>query len=238
MSRPALILTLLVLLIASVSTAQLLGTEAGTMFYPSPLTSGAFKTAAGVTLMTPPPNVVEEFASVLRAPLFEFQVLYGLPYSFQLEGRVTTILVSNHLSLGAKYIVPHGPYGFSAGVDLAYWFGKLDIDGFDNRVKGWNLYPSLAAGYDFGAFAVTVKGELNIILTKSQRVGDIVIADDENVFNGGAFSVYIEQPLWKDNYLTLGLKNNFVKFYYAVWPGFPTFDRFSYIPEFYIGFRL
>lgn len=208
------------------------------MYYPSTLPPGAFKSAAGVTFLTPPPNVVEEFASVLRAPLFELQGLYGLPHNFQLEGRVTTIIVSNHLSFGGRYTVPSSPLGFSAGIDLAYWFGKLDIDGFDNRVKGWNLYPSVAAGYDFGKFTVTVKGELNIILNKSQRVGDIVVTKDENVFNGGAFSVYLEQPLWKDNYITIGFKSNFVKFYYAVWPGFPTFDRFSYIPEFYFGFRL
>lgn len=235
-SVPVLVAGLLIA--SSVASAQLLGTEAGSMYYPSPLAPGEFKSAVGVTFTTPPPEVVEEFASVLRAPLFEFQVLYGLPYDVQLEGRATTIIVSNHLSLGAKWVVPVKPLGFSAGIDLAYWFGKLNIEGFDNFVKGWNLYPSIGAGYDFEKFTVTVKGELNILLDKSQRVGDITVKTDKNVFNGGAFSFYIEQPLWKDNYITVGLKNNFVKFYYAVWPGFPTFDRYTYIPEFYIGFRL
>lgn len=234
----AVVLAACLLVATSVASAQLLGTEAGSMYYPSPLAPGNVKSAVGVTFTTPPPEVVEEFASVLRAPLFEFQMLYGLPYNFLLEGRATTIIVSNHLSLGARWVLPVKSLGFDAGVDLAYWFGKLNIEGFDNSVKGWNLYPSISAGYDFEKFTVTVKGELNILLSKSQRVGEITVKTDENVFNGGAFAIYIEQPLWKDNYFTVGFKNNIVKFYYAVWPGFPTFDRFTYIPEFYIGFRL
>ncbi len=236
------VLTALLFLLVTVpgahSVAQLLGTEAGSMFYPSPLAPGAIKNAVGVTFTNPPPEVVEEFASTLRAPLFEYQIQYGLPANVQLEGRITTIIISNHFSLGAKWVVPYRPLGFSAGIDLGYWFGKLDVDGFDNFVKGWMTYPSLTAGYDFGKFTVTVRGELNIILSKSQRVGDITISNDSDIFNGGALAIYIEQPLWKDNYFTIGFKNNFVKFYYVVWPGFPAYTHYTYIPEFYFGFRL
>jgi len=236
--RTALLAVSLLLLMVASAQAQLIGTDTGTMFYPSPLQSGSIKTALGLTMSKIPPEIVEEYASSLRAPLFEFQMLYGLPYDFLLEGRVTTIIISNHISLGGKWVYPMKPFGFAAGIDLAYWFGKLNVDGFDNFVKGWNTYPSLTAGYDVGPFTVTVKGELNIILTKSQRVGDITVSTDNNVFNGGAFSIYLEQPLWKDNYVAIGVKNNFVKFYYAYWLAFPTFDRYVYIPEFYFGFRL
>jgi hypothetical protein len=238
MSRPELILVVFFLTVPCSSFAQLIGTEAGSMYYPSPLGAGEFKSAVGLTLSKPPDETVEELSSVLRAPLFEYQMLYGLPHDFQLEGRITTIFISNHFSLGGKWVYPQRPFGVSVGVDLAYWFGKLEVEGFDNFVNGWNTYPSVAVGYDFGKFTVTVKAELNIILHQTQRVGDIVVSDDSNVFNGGAFSIYLEQPLWKDNYFTVGVKNNFVKFYYVVWPGFPTFDRYSYIPEFYFGFRL
>ena len=234
------LLVLLALLIVpfSVASSQLLGTQAGSMHYPSPLGTGEIKSALGLTLSKPPPEVVEEFSSVLRAPLFEYRMLYGLPSDFMLEGRVTTIFVSNQFALGAQWVYPLKPFGFAAGVDLAYWFGKLEIDGFDNFVKGWDLYPSVSAGYDFEKFTITLKGELDIVLSKTQRVGDIVVSEDNGVFNGGSLSIYVEQPLWKDNYFIIGMKNNIVKFYYVVWPGFPTFDRYTYIPEFYFGFRL
>ena len=222
----------------SIASSQLLGSEAGAMHYPSPLGPGEIKNSIGLTLSKPPPEVVEEFSSVMRAPLFEYRILYGLPYDFMLDGRVTTIFISNQFALGAQWMYPLKPFGFAAGVDLAYWFGKLEIDGFDNFVHGWNAYPSVTVGYDFEKFTVTLKGELDIILSQSKRVGDIVVSEDAGVFNGGAFSIYIEQPLWKDNYFTIGMKNNIVKFYYVVWPGFPTFDRYTYIPEFYFGFRL
>jgi hypothetical protein len=222
----------------SVATSQLLGTEAGAMHYPSPLLPGEIKSALGLTLTKPPPEVVEEFSSVMRAPLFEYRMLYGLPHDVILDARVTTIIVSNQFALGAQWVYPLKPFGFAAGVDLAYWFGKLEIDGFDNFVKGWNIYPSVTAGYDFEKFSLTLKGELDIVLSQSKRVGDIVVSEDAGVFNGGSFSIYLEQPLWKDNYFIIGMKNNIVKFYYVVWPGFPTFDRYTYIPEFYFGFRL
>jgi len=208
------------------------------MYYPSSLHSGDIKHAVGVTLSKPPDEVVEEFASVLRAPLFDYQIQYGLPSNFLAEGSITTIIVSNHLSIGGKWIVDAAPFGFSVGSDIAYWFGSLNFDGFDNTVKGWTLYPNVSAGYDFERFSVTLKAELNIILAQSKRTGDIIVQKTSALFNGFAIAIYLEQPLWKNNYVLLGFKNNIVKYYYVVWPGFPTFDRYSLVPEFHIGFRL
>ncbi|HEX9615120.1 MAG TPA: hypothetical protein VGA55_06420 [Bacteroidota bacterium] len=202
------------------------------LFYPYRPEAGEFRHAVGVTLAKPPDEVVEEFAAVLTTPLLEYQAQYGISGNFLLEGRVTTLIASNHVAAGLKWIVGVNPFGFSLGSDLAYWFGSLNTDGFDNTVNGWTLYPNISAGYHFRRFAVTVKIEANLLLSQNKRTGGISVQRTSNTFNGGAITVYLEQPLWKDNYISLGIKSNFVKYYYVVWPGFPTFEHYSYIPEF------
>ena len=48
----------------------------------------------------------------------------------------------------------------------------------------------------------------------------------------------LEQPLWKDNFLVLGIRSTFLKYYYPLWAAFSTFDRTYFIPEATITFIL
>ena len=85
---------------------------------------------------------------------------------------------------------------------------------------------------------MTARGELNIVTSLSTFTGDLEISTDNNFFNGYAVSVVVEQPLYRQKYLTLGFRMNHIKFYWPTWPLFPTFNRYYYIPEFIVGFRL
>ncbi|MEX2117530.1 MAG: hypothetical protein WEB37_11630 [Bacteroidota bacterium] len=230
--------TLLTALSVSIALAQHPDSLGSEIFYPSRLKVGDMRHAAGVSLSRPPDEVVEEFAAVLTTPLLEYQVQYGLAENFILEGKATTIFASNHFSAGGKWIFGNGPFGFSIGTDLAFWFGSLKIEGFDNTVSGWTLYPNVSAGYHFRRFTVTVKFEVNMLISKLKRTGSITVQQNSSEFNGGSVAIYLEQPLWKNHYIAVGIKSNFVRYYYVVWPGFPTFDHYSYIPEFYMGLIL
>lgn len=225
-------------LVLSLATAQHPEPRMGSMYYPTRLNVGEVKHALGVTLARPPDEVVEEFAAVVTVPLLEYQLMYGLAENIQVEGRATTIFASNHLSGGAKYIFGRTPLAFSFGVELAFWFGSLNSGGFDNTVAGWTLYPNLSVGHDFGKFALTLKFELNVLLAQNKRTGDVIVQETFSTINGGAITLYLEQPLWKDNFVAFGIKSNFLKYYYVAWPGFPTFEEYSYIPEFYVGLIL
>jgi len=236
-TRPALIL--LVATCATSSTfAQLLTKNVGSIFYPCGLPRGEFKDAIGITLSKPPEEVVEEFSDVLHAPLVEYIIQYGMSDDFLLELRATTIIVSNHIAVGTKWTLKSTPFATAIGSDVAYWFGSLQIEGFDNSVGGWSMYPHVALGWDCGKFKLTMRIELNLLLRQMKRTGEITVQHAANIFNGGSIIFYLEQPLWKDNYVALAFKCNFMRYYYVVWPGFPTFDRYSYIPEFYVGIVL
>lgn len=81
----------------------------GTMFFPSRLQVGEIKRSPGLTLATPPDDVVEEFAAVVTVPLIEYQFHYGLGENMQVEGGATSIETEKQACAGAKWIFGGGP---------------------------------------------------------------------------------------------------------------------------------
>ena len=232
------VLSICAMLILNSAPAQTLGTTPGTLHYPLAITPKEFKTEFAVSFSKMPQDVVEESASI-RWPLFTLEANYGLPENFILKGRINTQIITNHLLLGGKWVyAPHERVHLSVGYDIAYWFGQLKQYGFNNTAHGWINYPNLTVGYDFGKVALSVKGELNIVTSHTLYADDIEVSTDQNFFNGGSFTVYLEQPLWKNTTVSLAYRSNFLKFYYPEWLLFPTINQFYFIPELEVGFRL
>ena len=203
--------------------------------YPQKMQTGYLKYLAGMSLANLPEDVIES-DDLFRAPLFKFHALYGFPKNFLIEGSLNTNIVTWHLSLGAKWNYVLDKFAFALGYDVAYLFGGLRQFGFDSSIKGWMNYPNIAIGYKFSRFTVSVKGELVIVTSLTQTADDLKVASDFNTFSGYTLTTAVEQPLWKDNYFLVGLKINWVKFYYPQWAAFSTFERLFFIPEFTVGF--
>jgi hypothetical protein len=206
-------------------------------FYPHSLNNNEIIQTAGLASAKLPEDVVET-DDVFRAPLFSYRIKYGLPVNTLAEGSFETNFITFHFAAGGKWNHEFGKFSLSAGSDIAFWFGRLKQFGFDTKIDGWNLYPNLSFGYAFERFSVSIKSELLIILAQSTRNGDTKTENIYDTFSGYSFGVYIEQPLWKDNFVVIGIKSNFTKFYYPLWSAFSTFDRFFYIPEFVFSFNL
>jgi len=205
--------------------------------YPQRMQSGNIKYFAGMSLANLPEDVIET-DDIIRAPLFQFNMLYGIPKNFLIDGSLNTNFITFHISLGAKWNYVFNKFSFALGYDVAYMFGGLRQFGFDTSIKGWINYPNLTIGYEFSKFTISVKGELILVTSLTQTADDLELATDVNSFSGYAITTVIEQPLWNENYLLIGLKANFVKFYYPQWAAFSTFDRFFFIPELTVGFVL
>jgi len=224
----------LFLLMANRASAQ----SADYFMYPRPLDINEFNSSIGVGLVGLPEDQAEEASTMIRAPLLNYQVLFGLPSDFQLYGAAHTNIATFHFTLGPKWRLNIGNFALALGYDFAYWFGKLEQYGFNSEVRGWSSYPNLTLGYDFARFAVSVKGTLIILNSLDELQDDIEISTDYETVSGGSLGFYIEQPLWKNNYLLLGFKINYTKFYYPTWALYTTFNRYLYIPEFILGFNL
>jgi hypothetical protein len=209
------------------------GTES--FLYPQRMQSGNLKFLAGLALANLPEDVVES-DDLFRAPLFKFHILYGIPHNFLIDGSLNTNLITWHFSIGTKWNYVFDEFSFALGYDVAYLFGGLRQFGFDSSIKGWINYPNVTVGYKFKKFTISVKGELILIQSMKQTADDLEVASDINTFSGYAVTVVVEQPLWKENYLLIGIKANYAKFYYPQWAAFSTFDRLFFIPEITVGF--
>lgn len=217
---------------------NLLAQEKNYFIYPQQLPFEKYKSSVGLGLADLPEDQVEEASTFIRGPIFNYQALFGLPNNFQIYGAVFTNIATFHFSLGPRWTYQLNHFAFALGYDIGYWFGELNQFGYNSKVKGWIHYPNLTIGYDSKNFTISLKSELIIQTSRTDKSDDVEIETDFDSISGLIIGLYIEQPLWKDNYVLLGLRMNYTKFYYPIWAAFPTFNRYFYIPEIMIGFNI
>ena len=232
----ATFLILQVFIYNQILLAQQLNFNENAFFYPHSFRSGQIISSLGLSTAKLPEDVVET-DDIFRAPLFSYKLKYGLPENFLAEGGLETNLITFHFSAGPKWNYEDNKWGFSVGGDIAYWFGQLEQFGFDTKFNGWILYPNLSAGYRFNKFTLSLKSEVVLNLAETSTNGELEISDDLDFYNGWTIGVYLEQPLWKDNYVVIGIRSTFLKFYYPMWAAFSTFDRTFFIPEALFSFN-
>jgi len=234
-----LILTCLIMLssfkLNGLAQSNIIGEES--FVYPTGIPTGTFKNLVGLSLANLPEDVIET-DDLFRAPLFSYSVKFGLPKNFLIDASVNTNFITFQFTLGGKWIYSIDKFSFAPGYDLAYFFGQLNHFGFNSKVNGWINYPNLTVGYAFNDFTLSVKGELILVTNINESEDDLELSRDDNFFSGYAITAAIEQPLWKENYILLGIKLNFAKFYYPQWAAFSTFNRLFFIPELMVGFIL
>jgi hypothetical protein len=206
------------------------------IFFPHPIPEHQWKVSVGLTTTTPAKELTEEVA--IRAPSFDAHALYGLPENLSLDGRVISQVVQNHFSLGPRWSQPLGRFTFGLGYDVAYWFGALEVGGFDSKAHGWLNYPSISLGYAWDDVLLTLKFEAVLTTSYTSFVGENEVSSDVDAFSGTAYAIYIEQPFWKDTHVTLGFRATYTKFHWMAWALFSTFDRYLFFPEMTIGFIL
>lgn len=206
-------------------------------YYPDPQKDNRITHTIGLSTAELPEDIVET-EDIYRAPLFYYRIKYSLPRNLIIEGSFETNIITYQVAAGPAWNYNFENFGISLGTDAGWWFGVLNTEGFNTDIHGWNLYPNFSMGYNFPNFTVTLKSELMLILDQITKVGTIKERTNYSTVSGYSFAVYLEQPLWKDNYIVLGMKFNFTRFYSPLWAAFPTFERNIYISEIIIGFNL
>ncbi len=222
----------------AVYNAQYETTAEKSFVYPYKLKFGEVKHLTSLTLAKLPEDAVEEASSYIYAPLINYNILYGLPFGFVAHGNVTTNWITFHLSLGPKWNYQFKRVSVSLGYDVAYVYGRLFKFGFNSKIKGWLNYPNITLGIAFNRFTMSFRADATFITSLEQFNDDIEIGTDKNRIAGVSLGVFIEQPLWNNNYVTLAFKGNYTRLYYPAWAVFPTWDRYNFIPEVIIGFVL
>jgi len=187
-----------------------------------------YKASIGFSMVQPPKDMVE---TAIQAPLFNFHGIVTLPWKFIVEGDVTSLIVSNQISLGPGINFSKDNFGLKLGWDAAFVFGQLKQFGFNNTTKAWLQYPNISASYQWNKMIFTLKAEAIVVSWVETKTGENQLSTDRNFFNGYSGAFYLEQRLHKNKVLVIGFKDSYVKYYWPVWLTFSTFNRFYHVPE-------
>ncbi|MDZ4714513.1 MAG: hypothetical protein SH819_03500 [Cytophagales bacterium] len=235
MPAKVLIILLTGCLLPSWAQAQDFDITQASLYYPHRFVPGDLKMEVALSQIKLPFDWLE---TSVQAPLFQFHVNYGLPKNFSLDSRFSTLLVSNQISVGPRWHFQRNKFSFNLGYDVGFAFGYLNQFGFDTSASTWINYPNFSLGYRLGEITFTLKGEVVIVTSLFSSQGDNVVESEKNFFNGYTLGLYMEQRLYRNKVLVLGIKNNYARYHYMAWPAFSTFNRFYSMPEFYIGLVL
>ena len=194
--------------------------------------SGQLKAVVGLTSTKFPLDFVE---SALRVPLIDLSATVGLPQGFDLSANINSIYIANQARIGLHWNKPWKKFSTKIGYDMGFIFGALTQYGFNNRTSAWAHYPNASLGFKIKDIAITVKSDINIITYINTTAGGIKVTEFSDFFNGGSVGIYVEQRLWANHVLIVGCRDNYVKYYYPVWPSFSAFNRKYHNIEFSLG---
>jgi len=210
----------------------------GTMQYPQTMKPWSDKMALGASLISMPSAIALD-GSTIHWPLLVYENTLGLPAHFTLATTFSTEIITNHVEVMPRWQVALSPrWHGDLGLGVAYCFGRMTVDNFDNRINGWFAYPQVGLGYDWGKLALTFQAKADWIMSLHTQSGGLIADYSKNWLSGSSFRLILEQPIWKHTTLGFGLQANYLKFYYPQWPLFPTLDHHFWIPEAQLYFTL
>jgi hypothetical protein len=172
--------------------------------------------------------------NALQAPLIDLHLTFGLPSGFSLEGDLTTLFVSNQVTLGARWNYIHRNFSFNLGYDLGYALGMMNIGGFSNTGMALFHYPNFSVGFKTRTLAFTFKGEAVVAAWSQMKTGENLVVHSNNMFDGVTGAIYMEQRIFRHKILVIGFKENYLKYYWPAWMVFPTYERYYFIPELHL----
>ena len=202
---------------------------------PQALPKWKFYHAFSIYYVVPPKDWTLD---MVKAPFFNYSCKLALPKAFNVQANVSTIFVSNRISLGPFWNYTVNDFYFAAGYQVAFNYGKLGQFGFNTTLTGWEQQPSLTAAYNFGKTAVILRGDLYYTNSLNVGEGGHVIKLQDNFLNGYSVTATYDQRLYKNKVLSLGLKINYLRYHIIAWPALPVNSYRYVIPEFQLGIKL
>ncbi len=195
-----------------------------------------FNYSLGVNFIGMPPDWIE---MPLELPLFNFHGLLSLPWNFSAVADINTLLITNQFRLGVYQNRELGRFSFNVGLDGEWAYGRLHWFGFDSRMAAVILHPSVSAGILLNGLAITVQMELPLLLYAGGFVGEgDEVELQSSVLNGFSMTAFLEQRYWKQQVCTIGLRVNYLRYYFPAWMSYPTFDNYTILPELIVAFNI
>jgi len=182
-----------------------------------------------------PREVFEDALS--QIPVLNYTGKLQLPYNFTNYHKISTILLSNHISTGFSYNLDLDIVKIAPSIDFGYWFGFYSSEGIDVSSKGFTFYPSISLSKQIYDFYITSKFGL---MYQSQRTfaGDNQLGRTISGYTGFYLSFIGEKEFLPKNVITFEFKLNYTQFHNLTWLSYATFDQLLLYPEIIIGINL
>ncbi len=233
---PVLILFLVVGPLLAQENASSVETEFdiknGSFLLPQPLPKGKYSHAIYILYVVPPKDWTLD---AVVAPMFNYTGKYTLPKGFNLQGGLSSLIISNRFNAGPFWNYSTGNYHFGLGFQMAFNFGVLNQFGFNTTLTGWESQPSFTAGYSFGKTALTIRADLYNTLSFNLNEAGNVLSANESFLNGYGLTTSFEQRLTRKRVMSLGFKMNYLRYHIIAWPALPASKYRYFMPEFQIG---
>lgn len=208
------------------------------IIFPYPMTTERWRASLGFTLLSTPEDITEEVQ--IRVPAIDFHVLRKISPQFIAEGRIMAQVLQNQLIAGVHWVKPiSNRLFFSVGNDVGYWFGFLNLEGFNSHGSGWFDYPVVRLGIKTPKnLLITLRAQTSFNLHYSASNGKATVSKGTVFYNGETFSIALEQPFFHHSHLTLAFSAIYNYFYWQTWPLFYQVNRKIFYPQTTVGFIL
>jgi hypothetical protein len=227
---------ILFILIPLYSSSQPYNAERTYVYFPGIIPEYKLNSSIGLTIARLPRPIVEE--ELDQAPMLDFHFRFGLPYNFSLISRINTIAITNHITAGVAWSFSVDKFSISIGNLTAYWFGWANFYDFDVRANGFIDYPAISVGYDFDNVLLTLRMEAEYQISMKRYSGEIQTKSNQSRITGVSSALYTEQALWNKNWITLGFKLRYARYFYQSWISFSTLDQWFWTPEITLSYNL
>jgi len=199
---------------------------------PQPLSPGKYSHQIAIFYVVPP---VDWTLDMVKAPMFNYTGKYTLPKGFNIQGGLSTLIISNRFNVGPFWNHTVNNFHFGLGYQVAYNLGFLKSFGFNTVLTGWEQQPSVTAGYSFKRTAVTLRGDLYYTTALYLSEGGNTLPSPDPFMNGYSITGSFEQRLTKNRVMSLGLKMNYFRYHIIAWPALPVNSYRYFIPEIQVG---
>ena len=172
-----------------------------------------------------------------QVPQVTAEVRFGLPYGFSLDARLSAIVISNELAVGAAWSHRVGPFSFAVQDRQAVWYGYLGTSGFDATGWGYSNRPGLSIGVSWGSERISLTGELIFTFAQYAKLGDSqIVSRVQTKLAGTALTLVLESMLDAGGILYVGAGVLRTTVDYQAWIAFSDERAMLPYPRFLAGY--
>ena len=172
---------------------------------------------------------------IVKAPMFNYTAKYGIGKGFNLEGGISSLIISNRINAGPIWNYSKNNHHVGLGYQVAFNLGVLKQFGFNSVLTGWEQQPSISYGYGFKKSALTFRTDLYYTTSLVISEGGNKIPAGKSFINGFSITSSYEQRLTKNRVMSLGLKIDYLRYHILAWPALPVNSYRYFFPEFQVG---